>query len=177
MTSCGLHQNCQCLQYVWEEYSCVSRSQAGALETSAGWGNSPGALWVCCVGLTKLLLQGHTAPYKTVSARAAVSSTILWLPAAAFQGVFEKYPETLVRVVQVSFFLAAFPVCHGPSQAPELGTGVDPVRAVSGCVRSEFGIVGEFRKCRPGFVGRICCWGCESRECFVIQVCVGGERL
>lgn len=46
-------------------------------------------------------LQGHTAPYKTVSARAAVPSTVLRLPAVAFQGVFEKYPETLVRVVQV----------------------------------------------------------------------------
>ncbi|KAM9082143.1 LOW QUALITY PROTEIN: patatin-like phospholipase domain-containing protein 7 [Megaptera novaeangliae] len=44
---------------------------------------------------------GHTAPYKTVSARAAVPSTVLRLPAVAFQGVFEKYPETLVRVVQM----------------------------------------------------------------------------
>ena len=51
--------------------------------------------------LTLLSLQGHTAPYKTVSARAAVPSTVLRLPAVAFQGVFEKYPETLVRVVQV----------------------------------------------------------------------------
>lgn len=119
------------------------------------------------------MLQGHTAPYKTVSARAAVSSTILWLPAAAFQGVFEKYPETLVRVVQVSFFLGAFPVCHGPSQAPELGTGVDPVRAVSGCVSFSFGIESEFRSCRPGFAGRIFCGDVNSRECFVIQVCVG----
>ncbi|KAG8518611.1 Patatin-like phospholipase domain-containing protein 7, partial [Galemys pyrenaicus] len=48
-----------------------------------------------------LVQRGHTAPYKTVSARAAVPSTVLRLPAAAFQGVFEKYPETLVRVVQV----------------------------------------------------------------------------
>ncbi|XP_029392565.1 patatin-like phospholipase domain-containing protein 7 [Mus pahari] len=47
------------------------------------------------------VITGHTAPYKTVSARAATSSTVLWLPAAAFQGVFEKYPETLVRVVQI----------------------------------------------------------------------------
>ncbi|XP_052037744.1 patatin-like phospholipase domain-containing protein 7 isoform X2 [Apodemus sylvaticus] len=47
------------------------------------------------------VITGHAAPYKTVSARAAVSSTVLWLPAAAFQGVFEKYPETLVRVVQI----------------------------------------------------------------------------
>ncbi|XP_032117793.1 patatin-like phospholipase domain-containing protein 7 isoform X6 [Sapajus apella] len=47
------------------------------------------------------IITGHTAPYKTVSARAAIPSTILRLPAAAFQGVFEKYPETLVRVVQI----------------------------------------------------------------------------
>ncbi|XP_073871953.1 patatin-like phospholipase domain-containing protein 7 isoform X10 [Macaca fascicularis] len=47
------------------------------------------------------IITGHTAPYKTVSARAAVPSTILRLPAAAFHGVFEKYPETLVRVVQI----------------------------------------------------------------------------
>ncbi|XP_053523792.1 patatin-like phospholipase domain-containing protein 7 isoform X1 [Artibeus jamaicensis] len=47
------------------------------------------------------VITGHTAPYKTVSARAAAPSTILRLPAVAFQGVFEKYPETLVRVVQV----------------------------------------------------------------------------
>lgn len=47
--------------------------------------------------------QGHPAPYKTVSARAATPSNILRLPASAFQDVFQKYPETLVRVVQVSF--------------------------------------------------------------------------
>ncbi|KFP59056.1 Patatin-like phospholipase domain-containing protein 7, partial [Cathartes aura] len=44
---------------------------------------------------------GHPAPYKTVSARAAIPSTILRLPASAFQDVFQKYPETLVRVVQI----------------------------------------------------------------------------
>ncbi|XP_037653609.1 patatin-like phospholipase domain-containing protein 7 isoform X3 [Choloepus didactylus] len=47
------------------------------------------------------VITGHPAPYKTVSARAAAPSTILRLPALAFQGVFEKYPETLVRVVQI----------------------------------------------------------------------------
>ncbi|XP_053817970.1 patatin-like phospholipase domain-containing protein 7 isoform X4 [Vidua chalybeata] len=47
------------------------------------------------------LLHGHPAPYKTVSARAATPSTILRLPASAFQDVFQKYPETLVRVVQI----------------------------------------------------------------------------
>ncbi|XP_010607077.1 patatin-like phospholipase domain-containing protein 7 [Fukomys damarensis] len=47
------------------------------------------------------VITGHTAPYKTVSARAATPCTILRLPAVAFQGIFEKYPETLVRVVQI----------------------------------------------------------------------------
>ncbi|EFB20911.1 hypothetical protein PANDA_015788, partial [Ailuropoda melanoleuca] len=47
------------------------------------------------------VITGHTAPYKTVSARAAAPSTVLRLPAVAFQGVFEKYPETLARVVQI----------------------------------------------------------------------------
>lgn len=35
-------------------------------------------------------------------ARAAVDSTVLRLPVEAFSAVFEKYPESLVRVVQVS---------------------------------------------------------------------------
>ncbi|KAL0979156.1 hypothetical protein UPYG_G00181440 [Umbra pygmaea] len=47
------------------------------------------------------VITGHSAPYKTVSARAATPSTILRLPASAFQSVFEKYPETLVRVIQI----------------------------------------------------------------------------
>ncbi|KAM6244081.1 patatin-like phospholipase domain-containing protein 7 [Porphyrio hochstetteri] len=47
------------------------------------------------------VITGHPAPYKTVSARAAVPSTILRLPASAFQDIFLKYPETLVRVVQI----------------------------------------------------------------------------
>ncbi|XP_060738991.1 patatin-like phospholipase domain-containing protein 7 [Tachysurus vachellii] len=47
------------------------------------------------------VITGYPAPYKTVSARAAAPSTVLRLPAAAFQSVFEKYPETLVRVVQI----------------------------------------------------------------------------
>lgn len=47
------------------------------------------------------VITNHTAPYKTVSARAAVPSTVLRLPAVALQGVFEKCPETLVRVVQI----------------------------------------------------------------------------
>ncbi|XP_067087723.1 patatin-like phospholipase domain-containing protein 7 isoform X1 [Osmerus mordax] len=47
------------------------------------------------------VITGYPAPYKTVSARAATPTTILRLPAAAFQSVFEKYPETLVRVIQI----------------------------------------------------------------------------
>ncbi|XP_021269320.1 patatin-like phospholipase domain-containing protein 7 [Numida meleagris] len=47
------------------------------------------------------VITGHPAPYKTVSARAATPSNILRLPASAFQDVFQKYPETLVRVVQI----------------------------------------------------------------------------
>ena len=49
----------------------------------------------------ELSLRVTLPPYKTVSARAAMPSTILRLPASAFQDVFQKYPETLVRVVQV----------------------------------------------------------------------------
>lgn len=48
------------------------------------------------------VLQGHQKPYRTVSARAAEVSTVLRLPVEAFLSIFEKYPESLVRVVQVS---------------------------------------------------------------------------
>ncbi|AWP15102.1 putative patatin-like phospholipase domain-containing protein 7 [Scophthalmus maximus] len=47
------------------------------------------------------IITGYPAPYKTVSARAAIRSTILRLPASAFETVFKKYPETLVRVIQI----------------------------------------------------------------------------
>ncbi|XP_041094456.1 patatin-like phospholipase domain-containing protein 7 isoform X2 [Polyodon spathula] len=47
------------------------------------------------------IITGYPAPYKTVSARAAARSTILRLPASAFKSLFEKYPETLVRVIQI----------------------------------------------------------------------------
>ncbi|XP_047448078.1 patatin-like phospholipase domain-containing protein 7 [Mugil cephalus] len=47
------------------------------------------------------VITGYPAPYKTVSARAAIPSSILRLPAVAFLSVFEKYPETLVRVIQI----------------------------------------------------------------------------
>ncbi|KAJ4923138.1 hypothetical protein JOQ06_016478, partial [Pogonophryne albipinna] len=44
---------------------------------------------------------GHQKPYRTVSARAAEVSTVLRLPVEAFLAIFEKYPESLVRVVQI----------------------------------------------------------------------------
>ncbi|KAM8865714.1 patatin-like phospholipase domain-containing protein 7 isoform 1-T1 [Synchiropus picturatus] len=47
------------------------------------------------------VFTGYPAPYKTVSAWAALPSTVLRLPASAFHSVFEKYPETLVRVIQI----------------------------------------------------------------------------
>ncbi|XP_023581246.1 patatin-like phospholipase domain-containing protein 7 [Trichechus manatus latirostris] len=65
-------------------------------------GEPDNSVYVVQDGRLEVCVQdtGHPAPYKTVSARAAAPSTILRLPADALQGVFEKYPETLVRVVQ-----------------------------------------------------------------------------
>ncbi|XP_007567698.1 neuropathy target esterase isoform X3 [Poecilia formosa] len=47
------------------------------------------------------VITGHQKPYKTVSARAAEVTTVLRLPVEAFLTIFEKYPESLVRVVQI----------------------------------------------------------------------------
>uniref|UniRef100_A0A670Z9J3 lysophospholipase n=1 Tax=Pseudonaja textilis TaxID=8673 RepID=A0A670Z9J3_PSETE len=47
------------------------------------------------------VITGHQRPYRTVSARVAEDSTVLQLPVEAFSAVFEKYPESLVRVVQI----------------------------------------------------------------------------
>ncbi|XP_075999453.1 patatin-like phospholipase domain-containing protein 7a isoform X1 [Genypterus blacodes] len=47
------------------------------------------------------IITGFPGPYKTVSARAASRSIVLRLPASGFQSVFEKDPETLVRVIQI----------------------------------------------------------------------------
>ncbi|XP_027487525.1 neuropathy target esterase-like, partial [Corapipo altera] len=47
------------------------------------------------------VITGHQRPYRTVCARAAEDSTILRLPVEAFSAIFEKYPESLVRVVQI----------------------------------------------------------------------------
>ncbi|XP_065432495.1 patatin-like phospholipase domain-containing protein 6 [Chrysemys picta bellii] len=46
------------------------------------------------------VITGHQRPYRTVSARVGEDSTMLQLPVEAFSAVFEKYPESLVRVVQ-----------------------------------------------------------------------------
>ena len=46
-------------------------------------------------------IQGHTSNYKTVSAIARSDATVLRLPAKAFQIVLDRFPESLVRVVQV----------------------------------------------------------------------------
>lgn len=47
------------------------------------------------------VLMGHPAPYRTVSAIAVQDTTVLRLPAQAFQIVLERFPESLVRVVQI----------------------------------------------------------------------------
>uniref|UniRef100_A0A671VPW9 lysophospholipase n=2 Tax=Sparus aurata TaxID=8175 RepID=A0A671VPW9_SPAAU len=47
------------------------------------------------------VITGHQKPYRTVLARAAEVSTVLRLPVEAFLAIFEKYPESLVRVVQI----------------------------------------------------------------------------
>uniref|UniRef100_A0A3B5M5S2 lysophospholipase n=1 Tax=Xiphophorus couchianus TaxID=32473 RepID=A0A3B5M5S2_9TELE len=46
------------------------------------------------------VITGHQKPYRTMSARAAEVTTVLRLPVEAFLAIFEKYPESLVRVVQ-----------------------------------------------------------------------------
>ncbi|KAF4520153.1 hypothetical protein B566_EDAN008971 [Ephemera danica] len=47
------------------------------------------------------VLTGHPSPYKTVSAKAVEDSIVLRLPVAAFQDVFQEYPDTFIRVIQV----------------------------------------------------------------------------
>lgn len=64
-----------------------------------------------------LWFQGYPSPYKTVLARAATRSTILRLPALAFESVFKKYPETLVRVIQVTGVPGSVPASSGFSLA------------------------------------------------------------
>lgn len=66
------------------------------------WGSSEDSQPLTLMLLISLHPQGHQHPQRTVSARAARDSTVLRLPVEAFSAVFTKYPESLVRVVQVS---------------------------------------------------------------------------
>ncbi|XP_025112163.1 neuropathy target esterase-like isoform X2 [Pomacea canaliculata] len=47
------------------------------------------------------VLTGHPVPYKSVSAKAVVDSIILKLPAIAFSSMFERFSESVVRMVQI----------------------------------------------------------------------------
>ncbi|MEE6469338.1 hypothetical protein FKM82_008586 [Ascaphus truei] len=47
------------------------------------------------------VLTGHQRPYRTVTARAAERSILLRLPVEAFCAIFQKYPQSLVRTVQI----------------------------------------------------------------------------
>ncbi|XP_030755536.1 neuropathy target esterase sws isoform X3 [Sitophilus oryzae] len=47
------------------------------------------------------VLTGHLSPYKTISAKAIEDSTVVKLPMTAFQDIFQEYPETVFRVIQV----------------------------------------------------------------------------
>jgi len=47
------------------------------------------------------VLTGHPSPYRTVSSVALVDTMILRLPVSAFKIVLERFPESLVRVVQI----------------------------------------------------------------------------
>ncbi|OWF43844.1 Patatin-like phospholipase domain-containing protein 7 [Mizuhopecten yessoensis] len=47
------------------------------------------------------VLTCHAQPFKTVSAKAVEETTVLRLPALAFQSLFERFPESLVRIVQI----------------------------------------------------------------------------
>lgn len=53
-----------------------------------------------------------------MSARAARDSTVLRLPVEAFSAVFTKYPESLVRVVQVSQPFASSTMAPRPCTIP-----------------------------------------------------------
>ncbi|CAG5133141.1 unnamed protein product, partial [Candidula unifasciata] len=47
------------------------------------------------------VLTGHPGTFRSVSARAKTDSTILRLPAHAFNSMFEKFNESAVKVVQI----------------------------------------------------------------------------
>ncbi|CAH2273527.1 neuropathy target esterase isoform X4 [Pelobates cultripes] len=47
------------------------------------------------------VLTGHQRPYRTVTAQAVEKSTLLRLPVEAFSAIFNSYPQSLVRTVQI----------------------------------------------------------------------------
>ncbi|KAK9871292.1 hypothetical protein WA026_011560 [Henosepilachna vigintioctopunctata] len=47
------------------------------------------------------VLTGHRNQYKTVSAKTLEDSVVVKLPMAAFQDIFQEYPDIFIRVVQV----------------------------------------------------------------------------
>ncbi|XP_044761139.1 neuropathy target esterase sws isoform X1 [Coccinella septempunctata] len=47
------------------------------------------------------VLTGHRNHYKTVSAKSVEDSIVVKLPMAAFQDIFQEYPDIFIRVVQV----------------------------------------------------------------------------
>ncbi|XP_053573914.1 patatin-like phospholipase domain-containing protein 6 isoform X2 [Bombina bombina] len=47
------------------------------------------------------VLTGHQRPYRTVTAKATEKSTLLRLPIETFCNIFHKYPECLIRTVQI----------------------------------------------------------------------------
>ncbi|KAL3280386.1 hypothetical protein HHI36_017872 [Cryptolaemus montrouzieri] len=47
------------------------------------------------------VLTGHRNQYKTVSAKCVEDSVVVKLPMAAFQEIFQEYPDIFIRVVQV----------------------------------------------------------------------------
>lgn len=47
------------------------------------------------------VLTGHFAPFKTISSRAKEDSVVLRLQIKSFKNLLDRYPETLVRIVQI----------------------------------------------------------------------------
>ncbi|KAJ8914982.1 hypothetical protein NQ315_002506, partial [Exocentrus adspersus] len=60
----------------------------------------PGESVTSLLSFTDVLI-GHPNPYKTISAKAIIDSTIVKLPMIAFQDIFQEYPDIFIRVMQV----------------------------------------------------------------------------
>lgn len=93
---------------VGDEDNCIYVIQSGRINVYICEGGSEYLVKEVCTGdsihsLLSILdfITGKPQPYKTVMARAVVDTTILRLPATAFQSLFARFPESLVRVVQV----------------------------------------------------------------------------